>query len=354
MIDYKAIIENLDNDSVIKLMSRLGADHWREEENCIVFPTICHNCSADEASMKLYFYKNSKQFVCYTQCGQSMSIFNFLKQYYEVRGVDYDWARDILQVIQDCSKFRAVDDFAPPQYDRLREKFGRINREVPLPRYDEKVLEVFEHYYAPEWLNDGISPAAMDKFGILFSVPQNKIVIPHRDINGNLVGIRGRALDPWEVENLGKYMPMQIEQTWYKHPLSMNLYGLYENHTNIAREGICYLFEGEKSVLLAENLGRSNCALAVCGSSFNKFQLNLVMRHCHPREIVLCFDNEEKAHQQTYFNKLWQICQKYKNYCNFSFVYDRESLLAPKQSPIDNGKAIFDKLIERRVVVNNK
>lgn len=350
MIDYKAIVEGLDSEAIINLMTKLGADRYKEEENCIIFPTICHNESAEEASMKLYFYKNTKRFVCYTQC-DSMTIFDFLCHYYDTREIAYDWVRDVVEVARTCSLFRDLDGFQPPKYERLGDRFGRVNRNIALTKYDERVLDVFSDFHAPEWIEEGITDAAMTKFGIKFSVPQNKIIIPHRDINGNLVGIRGRALDPWEIENLGKYMPVQIEQTWYKHPLSMNLYGLYENHKNIQESGTCYLFEAEKSVLLYEGYYPKNCALAVCGSSLNKAQLNLILKHCRPREIVVCFDNEEKKGEQKYFNKLWRQCQKYKNYTNMSFVYDREGLTAPKDSPIDRGPKIFEQLLERKVVI---
>ena len=55
----------------------------------------------------------------------------------------------------------------------------------------------------------------MDKFDIRYSISQNRIIIPHRDVHGRLVGVRCRVLNEWEVENLGKYMPVQIENIWY-------------------------------------------------------------------------------------------------------------------------------------------
>ena len=75
------------------------------------------------------------------------------------------------------------------------------------------------------------------------------------------------------------------------------------------------------------------------------------MKTCAPHEIILCFDKEELAGEDKYFNKLWNICQKYKNYCNFSFVYDREDLLDLKDSPTDKGEETFIKLIGKRVIV---
>ena len=349
-MDYQSIIDNLKVSSVIDLMTKLGADRWKDEGTHIVFPTICHNTDASEASMKLYFYKNTKLFNCYTECGV-MSIFKFMKHYYEVRGIEYNWVTDIYNVILDCSNFHPGEGFSVPKYESLRNKFGRVKREVELPAYNEGALGTFVKYYPPEWLRDGISTAAMDKFGICYSISQNKIIIPHRDANGRLVGIRGRALNEWEVENIGKYMPVRLEQTWYKHPLSMNLYGLFENKENIKKSGVCYVFESEKSVLQFESFGMPNCAVAVCGSQFNKYQLNILLKTCCPDEIVLCFDSEEVGEETKYFDKLWAICQKYKNYANFSFIYDRLGLLNLKDSPSDRGEEIFKKLLEKRTRV---
>ena len=245
MIDYQSIVEQLDTDKVIQLMETLGVDSYVRRPGYVIFPTICHNEDASEASMKLYYYENNHLFVCYTECG-NMSIFKFLRHYYETRGIDYDWYEDIYKVILDCSNFRPNAQGARA-YKSVREQYRRAEH-IELPVYSEGVLNIFTKFYPPEWLNDGITPAAMDKFNILYSIPQNKIIIPHYNINNQLVGIRGRALNEWEIENLGKYMPVQIEGQWYSHPLSLNLYGLNKTKDNIKKNGICYLFEAEKSV----------------------------------------------------------------------------------------------------------
>jgi hypothetical protein len=75
------------------------------------------------------------------------------------------------------------------------------------------------------------------------------------------------------------------------------------------------------------------------------------MKFCTPDEIVLCFDNEEKPGEDKYFNKLYEICKKYNQYCNFSFIYDREGLLGLKDSPTDKGEEVFNKLLRKRVRV---
>ena len=349
MINYKEIIEQLDTKKVIQLMETLGVQDYVEKPGYVIFPTICHNEDPSEASMKLYYYENSHIFQCYTDEG-SMSIFQFLKNYYETRSYNYDWYEDIYKVILDCSNYRRVDGFAPEKYKSIRNLYT-TSKQVELPTYPNGIIDCFNKFYPSEWLNDGITKESMDKFNIRYSVTQNKIIIPHYNPNGELIGIRGRALNEWEVENIGKYMPVQIEGKWYSHPLSLNLYGLNFTKDNIKRIGTCFLVEAEKSVLQMEGWDLPNCAAAVCGSQFNKHALKLLMQTARPREVVICFDKEEKPGSEDYFYKLYNIGKKYSTYCDFSFIYDRENLLEMKDSPTDKGADIFWKLYRKRVKI---
>lgn len=347
MINYEEIIENLQPELVIKLMEQLGADRYEDKGKYIVFPTICHNITSSEASSKLYFYKDTKLFYCYTECGP-MNIFKFLKNYYETREIEYDWFVDIYEVILNCSTTNLIG--LTKKREKLSDKYKR-KEPKKLETYSTGILDVFVKSYPVEWLNDGISREAMDRFKILYSISQNKIIIPHFNEKGELVGIRGRTLNEEEAQTFGKYMPVQIENKWYSHPLSLNLYGLDINKDNIKKNGICYLFEAEKSCLQMDGFSMPNCSAAICGSNFNKFQLKLLLKTASPKEIVICFDKEELPKEDKYFYKLLKLCRKYSKYCNFSFIYDRENLLDLKDSPTDKGEEIFKKLLEKRVIV---
>ena len=144
----------------------------------------------------------------------------------------------------------------------------------------------------------------MDKYNIRFSPSQNKIIIPHYDEQGRLIGIRGRALNLEDIEQWGKYMPVMIENKIYSHPLSLNLYGLNRTKENIKESGIAYLGEAEKFCLQIESFDIPNCSAAVCGNKLNKYALDILIRTCHPQEIVICFDKEELPHEDKYFNHL--------------------------------------------------
>ena len=346
MINYEEIVENLKDENVFHLLEELGAQPI-DKGDYFICRTICHNEDAEEASQKLYYYKNTHLFYCYTDEG-AMSIFKFLKNYYETRGIEYDWYNDIYLVILSCTPSRSF--FNRTAYRACRDNYLQRKNRKELPTYPEGVLDVFIKHYPVEWFYDGIGIPAMDKYNIRYSVSQNKIIIPHYDAEGRLVGIRGRALNPYEVENFGKYMPVQIEGKWYSHPLSLNLYGLDKNKENIKKDGIAYIFESEKSILQCESFEMKNYGVATCGSNINKFQIDLLMRYCAPKYIVVCFDNEELPGETKYFDKLYKMCKKYTNYCNMSFIYDREGITKKKDSPSDRGEKKFYRLLEEERV----
>lgn len=348
MIDYQAIIEELDDNKVKVMLDKLDIP-YDDRGDYLVMPTVCHHSSIDEASLKLYYYKNTHIFYCYTEDG-AMSIFSFLKHFYEARDIDYDWFIDIYEVIRGCSYFSETD-YNSNSYKAIRDDYTLKKTRQELPAYPKEIMECFIKYYPVEWLNDGISREAMDKFNIRYSPSQNKIIIPHYDVSGRLVGIRGRALNQEDIDTWGKYMPVQIEGKWYSHPLSLNLYGLDKTKENIKATGIAYLFEAEKSVLQMDSFSIPNCAAAVCGSKLNKYALDILVRTCHPQEIVICFDKEELLHEDRYFNHLYELCKKYQAYTNFSFIYDKENLLNLKDSPTDKGEEVFLKLLKKRVKV---
>ena len=349
MIDYEAIIEELDNNKVMNMLDKLDIP-YEDKGDYLILPTVCHHASADDASWKLYYYKNTHIFYCYTEDG-AMSIFSFLKHYYEARDYAYDWFVDIYEVIRGCSYFSEENELSPDSYKSIRDNYSLHKERKDLPYYPNGIMEAFIKYYPIEWLNDGITKETMDKFNIRFSPSQNKIIIPHYDVGGRLIGIRGRALNQEDINMWGKYMPVQLEGKWYSHPLSLNLYGLNMTKENIKQTGIAFLGEAEKFVLQCESFDMPNCAAAVCGNKLNKYALDILVRTCHPQEIVICFDKEELPHEDKYFNHLYELCKKYQAYANFSFIYDKEHLLNLKDSPSDKGEEVFKQLLKRRVRV---
>lgn len=135
------------------------------------------------------------------------------------------------------------------------DNFRRCSYQPPI--YDETILSYFEDRYYTGWLDEGISADAMKRFGIKWYEYHKHIIIPCRNTQGELIGIRRRSL----VEGEQKYMPLTIEGRSYAFSTGLALYGLYENMAIIQHRRECYLFEGEKSVLKAASIyGNFPCA----------------------------------------------------------------------------------------------
>lgn len=353
---FVELANSLTKQQIIDIVTSLGADRYDDSNNnYIIFPTICHNATAAEASMKLYYYHNTHLFHCYTDCGDNFNIYDLFKRRYNL----FDKPFNIYEIYRILSRKTGIDDFSDDfsegKYESQKELYQVKRRNVELPVYDEKVMDVFVPRPAAEWVEEGITPETMKKFNIRYGISQNIIVIPHYNADGKLVGVRRRALNPEDIED-GKYKPIKVEQIWYSHPLALNLYGLNFTKDAINKSGKVVIFEGEKSVMLMDSYyGNDNNSVAICGSTLQRAQVEILFKECKIDEIIIALDKEygDKWSEKTdkFFEKMVATCKKFNKYCSCSFIFDREGLLREKDSPVDRGKEVFEKLYNKRVKV---
>lgn len=364
--DYKEIIENLTMDFIEFFLNSLGVNNIEIYNDHIVCPTICHNSLLEEASMKLYYYAENKSFHCYTECSCNMNIFQLYQKYMELnyKSVTFDEA---VEYVRDLLRIKKSTTNIPENFlseSRVKDKEVNNHKEIltlskietiKLPKINLNVLDYFIPFYHPLWLKEGISKEVMEQFRIRFSIPQNKIVIPHFDLYGNLVGIRARSLNKEDIQK-GKYRPITINNVTYSHHLSFNLYGIYENKDAIKKTKRAFIFEGEKGVLLFNTYyGKYSTAVATCGSQLNKFQINILIKKLGVSEIILCYDKEysdiNDPKSKIYKEKLINKCQKYRGLATFYILFDEKNLLKEKDSPVDRGKEVFEKLLAKKILV---
>ena len=346
MIDLKEVEKNLTTERVIQLVTELGSDTYIETPSYIQFKTICHNIDPEEASLKLYYYKRNKKFHCYTDCGDNFNIFELFKRRYELLGIEYNFYKDIVLKIADGQSFKdTFDDFGQKyvsHFDRYEDRFENIK----IDEINPNLLNIYVFNPTPEWLSDGISEQSMRDYNILYSIPHNKIIIPHYNADGGLVGIRGRALNDEDLV-FGKYMPVTIEGKIYAHPLGYNLYGLNRVKENIRRTGMAIVAESEKSALQFQTMfgQESNFCVASCGSSLHPYQVELLKEY-GAKKILVAYDKEGDDWKgvDKYFLKLEKMCKQYKSYAEMGFIFDTKNLLNLKDSPTDRGKETFLKL----------
>lgn len=354
MDDLNEICQSLSDERVIELVTELGSDEYQDTATAIIFKTICHNVDPSNASMKLYYYKKNKLFHCYTGCGDSFDLIGLFKRRYELLGIKYNFYKDIVLKIKEKSDFISTEQTFYEPYKSQFEKYKEKEINVQLKVLNPNLLNIYTFNPTPEWLNDGISEEVMKRFNILYDIKENKVIIPHYNEKGELIGIRGRALNQESVEAGIKYMPVEIEGQLLNHPLGYNLYGLNLVKDNIKRTGIALVAEGEKSVLQYETMfgKENNICVAACGSSFHTYQFEL-LASAGAGTILICFDKEGETwkEQQLYYNKLKKICLKYKNRCKMGFLWDTKGLLNLKDSPFDKGQETFKKLYKGAIYV---
>lgn len=336
-----------------------AGDYKIDNEGNPIFRTRCHNAPG-EGNYKLYYYPESKMFHCYTECSASFDIYGLICK---VHNCDFYKAFLTLRQYFGYDIYRGFGEQAvtlTPDWDilqRLDNDKTRTSVEQ-LPVIQENILELFGSPAVPrEWLKEGITAEAMTKFGIRVDTGNWKIIIPHRDINGHLVGIRGRSFDETDLENGRKYMPVCIEGQVYKHPLGHNLYGLFENQDTIRRLKKVVVFEAEKSVLLCEGYyPGNNYSVACCGSSLSSEQIDLLLG-LGVEKITLAFDREndlDKDSQLTkiYETKLLKIIQPFAKFMDANVVFDYNGLVGYKDSPADRGKETLEKLLKQKIHIN--
>lgn len=353
-VGIKDVIDSITIDDVARFLESLGVQ-VDKSESYLICPTICHNPIEEAESMKLYWYQNYKVFHCYTECNESMSIFELYMKYMALNYHEISEEEAVEYVKRFCNNISVSERQKKTSFLTDLEKYQIEKTIIELPEYSPYVLDCFSHYHHPSWLKEGISEEVMDKFNIRFQIKENRIVIPHFDIKGRLVGIRQRAFEKQDVEG-GKYRPISIGGQIYNHELHYNLYGIYEHKEAIQKFGRAILVEGEKSVLLDETYsGKNSIAVAVCGSQINKYQINLLTKELGVNEIILALDKEyldlKDPRAKSYRKKLIEIGQKYKNSASFSYIFDEKNLLELKDSPYDKGKETFEKLYKTRIKI---
>ena len=346
------IKEIITDDNIKEIMAIYGAQPYSENNSVIIFPTICHNHTAEEGSPKLYYYKNSKMFYCFTQCSKSYDIFELIITIEHLRGNKQFSFIDVLYNLIDILKIQ--DGFFEKEdnkeiYQSKKDYYKKKNIHVPFKYYEKNTMNFFDYYLPYEWAKDGITLNELKKFNVRYYSSENQMIIPHYDNDTNLVGIRIRAFNDEDILK-GKYRPLKLENIIYSHPLSQFCYGLWNTKDNISKTQKAIIFEAEKSVYLAEQLEYNN-SVAACGSNISKVQIQQLI-NCGAKEIIIAFDKEYKNRdkkEEQYYNKLYKIAERYKLYCNMSFIFDFENILKEKQSPIDNNIEQFNYLLEKRI-----
>ena len=355
-MDAKELKSRLTIDHILTLMEDFGEQPiCGRNHNELLFRTICHNGD----SHKLYFYKDSMNFHCYTNCG-SMDILGLLQSIMGISLVDA--INYVVNRFGFSDKFQRGfgnqeipdnDDWAIINKYKKKVQYKEELKEIKI--LDENLLNYFYEIYPESFYKDGISYKTMKKYGIMFDIGNYRIIIPHRDEEGNLIAIRCRNLEQELIDTGRKYMPVILNKQVLSAPTSQYFFGLYYNKETIKRFKKVILVESEKAVMQLDTMYPEGMfALALSSSSISNFQID-ILKSLDVEEVIVALDKEYDTigsiEEQMYKHRVSKtILERLKiQGMNVSVVWDNNNLLKRKQSPTDAGKQVFEILFNNRI-----
>ena len=185
------------------------------------------------------------------------------------------------------------------------------------------------------WEDEGISRQVLDKWQVYYDGFSNRLVYPIRNLSGMIVNIGGRTLDKeWKEKGFRKY-------TYFaKWGGEMDvIYGLYDNLEEILARKEVILFEGCKSVLLADTWGIRNTA-AILTSHLSPAQMQILAQI--GVRVVFALDKEVSIKDDHNIKRL-------KKYTEVEYLWDKNDVLEEKMAPVDMGEDIFKTLYQQRL-----
>ena len=205
----------------------------------------------------------------------SKDLFSYIS---EQRLVDF---KDIIGVVRNIL---GVDDFG--LFNESRGIFGgfyekiRKRSEYSVRTYDESILDKYIPLANKRFVDDNISIAAQQFFGIRYDVESQGIVIPIYNQIGELIGAKVRCNYEVQDGEMKYYylIPCQASQT---------LYGYSQNY-NYLTNNIIYIYEAEKSIMQCFSYGIRNC-VALGSGSISRKQVRMLLE-LNPKKIIFMHD----------------------------------------------------------------
>lgn len=354
-MDTKQFKQQLNIDEIITLIESLGGTLTSQTNSECIFTSICCKLNADKHSPKLYYYKQSHSFYCYKESRQ-YDVFSLVEAVWLMHDKEF-YFRDIVQYILSTLGYSEQDFRAKPKAswrDDAKLFLTHVPKVYNTNTYPVSDLKRFDNKLPLEWINEGISTDSMHKYKIGYYSLCDCTTIPVLNIEGELVGIRGRYWRPEDIEQ-GKYRPVSTLNTTYKFATGGVLYGLYQNMETIKKTRTVWLLEGEKSVLKADTwFGANSVATALFGSAISKQQIKQ-LAELEVEKVVVMLDSDFKnigdEDYNNFLEKTNKIIKALNPYFSVELCYNNIGLDGYKYSPFDFSKNEFNRLYENREVV---
>lgn len=339
MSDLSKIKQKLseDEDKIVKLLSEIGCEYIKLEQRG----------SLITAQLPQKFYSENRRAV-QVRINENMSsyirnrgdfkgdIFNLISYiHFDKRGAEiqknlYNSKEFICNLfgwknfLNGSKNYKEKIDYTSPLKDIIKQKKSRrdiIRTNDVLP---ESIMDMYYFYDKPvpfkDWIEEGISYKTQIKYGVGFDLESKRVVFPIYNRFGDIVGVKGRAVDD-DVDPKYIYLyNCNISQEWYNWHLA---------HPYILMERKVIIVESEKSCMKFTTNGICN-TLAICSSDISDFQVDMIKKLGLDIEIYLAYDKDKTP------KEVREQAKKFSGRKVYGIV-DMEDMLGEKDAPIDCG-----------------
>ena len=187
------------------------------------------------------------------------------------------------------------------------------------------------------WVDDGIPLATLKRYGVRYDPFSDRIVYPIKNAAGKIVSISGRTADPqWHEKRLKKYT--------YFQPLGQCdlIYNLSDAIDEIKRKKEIILFEGAKSVMLADTFGVKNAGALLSSHLIPYLMIILIGLGVR---VVFALDAGVNISEDAQITRM-------KHFLPIEYIWNYNKLLEQKESPVDRGQEVFQTLYDNRRRMN--
>ena len=358
---HELLYERMTLDDYEIIMRRLGANKRGDRYN-----TICHNING--GGYNLAFNKETRSFYCFSECSCSYSLLSLIKKRRELLGepcstyqslkwlcnelgIEFNFKEEVKQVNTNIYKWQNT-------LLKYTKNYSNATNQI----YDKAILNYLTPCYYEPWLKEGITKESLDKFDIRWYNRLQQVVIPVYDDEGNLVGTHDRNTNPESID-YAKYDHLRmLDGTEYKFQMGLMLYGLNMNKADIERTRTVILFEAPKSVIHIDGFYDYNISVAMFGMNLQRAKLKLLLKYGVNKFIIaldrqyenVMINGEYTKEFFKYREKVDRIIDMIRPYAQeIGVVWDNDEdrFLGYKDSPVDQGKEVWEKLFERREIV---
>lgn len=387
-MNYEEKITLLTGDDFFSLFEFLRAEpRWVNSagKRAIQIIGLCHGGNNHSA----LFDPTTLKVNCFSECGGGMLLHTWVK-----RALHFDDPQDAKDFIEDWISGKKIDlsNRVPIKADfGFTERPFVIEHIDPVPGIREDIIQdIYSHLDTSEetlsklvWHHqDGIAVEMLKLYQVAYHPERGTIILPHHNINSEIVGLYERSflmirrefrkkypdIDYKQTLHLprAKYVPLirdpkyremlpDEEKTSWSFPNSRNLYGLHIAAPYIKESGEAIIFEGAKSVMLAHQWGVKNTVAShTFGCHFNHINM---LYECGARTIYLAFDKQYQ--EQSDDDKDWLLYNK-KTVGMAAKIKDTGGLvikriidlpntgipLDHKDAPVDKGEEKFKTLFQ--------